>query len=152
MKRLSRLALTLALALLLNASARSLEAECVPRVRANPPEATERLARYEPTVRGVSRDMGVPADLLARILWVESRGERWAYSSAGALGLMQVLALHFHVGEDPFDPYQNIRKGTGILRANYERSGDWVVATRRYVGAGPVAEEYVHLVWEFLCD
>jgi len=128
-----------------------LAAACVPRVRANPPAAEEALARYQPTVRGVSRDMSVPADLIARVIWVESRGDRHAVSSSGALGLTQVIELHWLPGEDWTDPYQNIRKGAGILRANYERSGDWVIATRAYAGAGPVAEEYVHLVFEFDC-
>jgi soluble lytic murein transglycosylase-like protein len=124
---------------------------CVPWVRPVPTEAAQ-VARYEPAARGVGRELEVPADLIARVIYVESRGDPRAVSPAGAYGLMQIMGFHWRSGEDPFDPAQNIRRGTSILRDNYERlGGDWVRATRAYAGSGPVAEEYVHLVFGFDC-
>lgn len=126
------------------------QADCVPKVRDVPQEARPAIDRWSPTARGVARDLEVPADLVERVMYVESGGDRWAVSSAGAIGLMQVLAGHFYAWEDGFDPYQNLRKAVGILRANFQQSGDWVVATRWYYGAP--GDGYVRLVWEFFCD
>lgn len=87
------------------------------------------------------RDVSVhlPPDLVLALIEVESRFDPWAVSTAGAVGLMQVM---------PFWPRQlgvqnqlvriapNIRMGCEILRyyLRVER-GDWVRALARYNGS-----------------
>lgn len=121
-------------------------AECGPVVRDTPADSP--MMRFEPTARGVGRDMGVDSALLLRIGHVESRGDPRAVSWAGALGLLQQLRSWWLPGEDPFDPYQNIRKGAGILREAYERTGSWVEAVREYGGWWG----YVPYIYETRCE
>ena len=109
-----------------------------------------RLARYVPDdderdqilhhVHCEARRVGIPPELVLAVIDVESRFDRFAVSSAGAVGLMQVM---------PFWPRElgmtndqlvriadNVRMGTTILgyylrkeRGNYQR------ALQRYNGS-----------------
>ena len=61
---------------------------------------------------------------------VESGGRIGAVSSAGAMGLMQLMPgtwarqrARFGLGSDPFDPRDNIIAGTSYLREMYDRYG-----------------------------
>ena len=54
----------------------------------------ERGARADPAarvLRGASRGATLPPGLVLAVIDVESRFDRWAVSSAGAVGLMQVM-------------------------------------------------------------
>jgi hypothetical protein len=60
----------------------------------------------------------------------ESGGEEQAVSSAGAIGLMQVmpdtyaqLQAQYGLGNDPFDPEQNILAGAAYIREMYDKYG-----------------------------
>jgi soluble lytic murein transglycosylase-like protein len=64
------------------------------------------------------------------VIAVESAGNPRAVSRAGAMGLMQVmpgtwaaLRQQHGLGDDPFDPRDNILAGTAYLRAMYDRYG-----------------------------
>ena len=79
-------------------------------------------------------------DLVLAVMQVESRFERFAVSSAGAQGLMQVMPFwRLEIGRDQdnlTDPETNIRYGTTILAHYLERSkGDMVDALGRYNGS-----------------
>ena len=52
-------------------------------------------------------------DLIAAVMQIESCGHPSVLSSAGAIGLFQVMPFHFQAGEDPFDPETNARRGLG---------------------------------------
>jgi membrane-bound lytic murein transglycosylase B len=73
----------------------------------------------------------VPAAWIAAVLHVESRGDARAVSSAGAMGLMQVmpgtwasLRASLGLGDDPFDPHDNILAGATYLRWMRDRYGE----------------------------
>jgi hypothetical protein len=60
----------------------------------------------------------------------ESGGQQQATSSAGAMGLMQVmpatyegLRQRYQLGDDPYDPHNNILAGTAYIREMYDRFG-----------------------------
>jgi hypothetical protein len=60
----------------------------------------------------------------------ESGGQEDVISAAGAMGLMQVmpdtydgLRQRYSLGDDPFDPHNNILAGTAYLREMYDRFG-----------------------------
>ena len=60
----------------------------------------------------------------------ESGGQEDVISWAGAVGLMQVmpdtyegLRQRYNLGDDPFDPHNNILAGTAYLREMYDRFG-----------------------------
>jgi cell division septation protein DedD len=60
----------------------------------------------------------------------ESGGEQQATSPVGAMGLMQVmpatyegLRVRYRLGDDPYDPHNNILAGTAYIREMYDRFG-----------------------------
>jgi hypothetical protein len=77
------------------------------------------------------------------VLRVESAGDVRAISSAGAMGLMQVmpdtwagLRSRHGLGRDPYDPRDNILAGTAYLREMWDRYGN-VAAMLAAYNAGP---------------
>jgi cell division septation protein DedD len=60
----------------------------------------------------------------------ESGGEQQATSPVGAMGLMQVMPAtyeglreRYQLGDDPYDPHNNILAGTAYIREMYDRFG-----------------------------
>jgi len=54
-------------------------------------------------------------NLVAVVMQIESCGDPFARSSAGAMGLFQVMPFHFHTGENPFETNTNALRGTNYL-------------------------------------
>jgi len=86
---------------------------------------------------------GIPEHWIRAVLRAESAGDVRAISSAGALGLMQVmpdtwagLRVRYRLGRDPYDPHDNILAGTAYLREMWDRYGD-VGAMLAAYNAGP---------------
>ena len=77
-----------------------------------------------------ARRFGIPQPWILAVMEVESAGNPRAVSHAGAMGLMQIMpgtwaelrAAH-RLGDDPFDPRDNILAGTAYLRQMYDRFG-----------------------------
>lgn len=88
----------------------------------------------------VSGESGVPWQVLAAIMNLESGGDPQVLSPAGAIGLMQVVP-HFwqdeanRHGGDLWDPWVNVRTAAEILRKNHETWGTWDRAAAAYFGA-----------------
>ena len=55
-------------------------------------------------------------NLVAVIMQIESCGNPFARSSAGAMGLFQVMPYHFLASEDPYDPDTNAARGLDYLK------------------------------------
>src|SRR6267378_3477569 len=118
----------------------------------------DRQGRRAPR-RGRSAAAGpCPAALVRAVIWAESAGDAGAISTAGAIGLMQLMprtAGEMFV-EDPVDPAQNIMGGTRYLRwlAN-QFNGDMILtlaaynagpdAVRKYGGVPPFEETRVYV-------
>ena len=90
-----------------------------------------------------SRRFGIPEAWIVAVLRKESAGDVRAVSSAGAIGLMQVmpdtwaeLRVRYDLGRDPYDPRDNIMAGTAYLREMWDRYGD-VAAMLAAYNAGP---------------
>ncbi len=64
----------------------------------------ERIAQWSVTYR-------IKPNMIATLMQIESCGNPQAISPAGAIGLFQVLPLHFQPDEDGFDPDTNARRG-----------------------------------------
>ena len=62
-----------------------------------------------------SQQTGIDANMIATVMQIESCGDPFAKSSAGAMGLFQVMPYHFESGEDPYKPATNARRGMGYL-------------------------------------
>lgn len=81
-------------------------------------------------VREASQRFGVPEHWIHAVIRIESAGRITAVSSAGAMGLMQLMPgtwarqrARYGLGSDPFDPRDNIMAGTSYLREMYDRYG-----------------------------
>ncbi|MBH1991840.1 MAG: lytic transglycosylase domain-containing protein [Sphingomonadaceae bacterium] len=93
------------------------------------------VATWRPYIREASLRFGVPVAWIERVMQAESRGRtfqggRPIRSSAGAIGLMQVMPATWSdmrarlgLGADPDDPRDNILAGTFYLRLMYDRFG-----------------------------
>jgi soluble lytic murein transglycosylase-like protein len=83
-------------------------------------------------------EAGVPFALFDALVAQESRYDVRARSSAGAIGLAQLMpATARYLGvANPWDPLQNLRAGARYLRWQYNRFGSWALALAAY-NAGP---------------
>ncbi len=113
-----------------------------PRLRRIVPDATERMLILETAYCEAHRpgEKRLPPGLILAIIDVESRFDRWAVSSAGAVGLMQIMP--FWPQELGMERHQlvqieaNMRMGCAILRHYLEREkNDLGKALARYNGS-----------------
>lgn len=97
------------------------------------------VTRWGGLISEASLETGVPSEVIAAIMDIESDGDPGAMGKptqwGRAYGLMQVMPFHFSPGEDPMDPRTNIRRGAQILAQNYQRYGSWDQAAAAYFGA-----------------
>ncbi|XRC81952.1 lytic transglycosylase domain-containing protein [Hyphomicrobium sp. B1] len=99
-------------------------AQDAPVVRPSPRDA------YADYIAEASRRFGVPIAWIRAVMRAESAGESRAVSSAGAMGLMQImpatwadLRARHSLGRDPYDPHDNILAGAAYLRELHDRYG-----------------------------
>ena len=85
---------------------------------------------WGPYVREAAARFRVPERWVRAVMRQESGGREQAVSSAGAMGLMQVmpatyagLRVRHSLGEDPYDPHNNVLAGTAYIREMYDRYG-----------------------------
>ena len=133
-----RMALLLLSGLILAASATgAAHAQSAPIAR---PAAVDPYATH---ITAAAQRFGIPEHWIRAVLRAESAGDVRAISSAGALGLMQVmpdtwagLRVRYRLGRDPYDPRANIMAGAAYLREMWDRYGD-VGAMLAAYNAGP---------------
>lgn len=74
-------------------------------------------------------------NLVATVMQIESCGDPRAKSSAGAMGLFQVMPFHFHPNDNPYDPHTNAARGLAYLsRSLTAGSGNPRLAMAGYNG------------------
>ncbi|HVY16299.1 MAG TPA: transglycosylase SLT domain-containing protein, partial [Rhodopila sp.] len=85
---------------------------------------------WGPYIREASARFGLPEKWIRGVMHQESGGQEDVISWAGAIGLMQVMPDtyaemrdRYGLGNDPFDPHNNILAGTAYLREMYDRFG-----------------------------
>lgn len=85
---------------------------------------------WGPYIRQAAQRFDVPQRWIRAVIQQESAGEVQALSPAGAMGLMQLmpstyelLREEYNLGNDPFEPHDNIVAGTAYIRQMYERYG-----------------------------
>ncbi|WP_421934279.1 lytic transglycosylase domain-containing protein [Phenylobacterium sp.] len=81
-------------------------------------------------VAEAARRFGLPEAWIEAVMRAESAGDPRAVSSAGAMGLMQLmpatwadLRIRYGFGGDPYDPRDNILAGAAYLRELHDRYG-----------------------------
>ncbi|ALV28549.1 lytic transglycosylase domain-containing protein [Pannonibacter phragmitetus] len=90
-----------------------------------------------------SQRFGIPEHWICAVLRAESAGDMRAVSSAGAMGLMQVMPAtwaelrgRYGLGRDPYEPRDNIMAGAAYLREMWDRYGNIAAMLAAY-NAGP---------------
>lgn len=107
-------------------------------------------ARLDPFITEASARFRIPEEWIRAVLAAESAHDIRAISAAGAMGLMQVmpdtwkeLRDRHRLGDDPFDPRDNILAGAAYLRDMLDRYGTIGGMLAAY-NAGPARyEEYL---------
>jgi membrane-bound lytic murein transglycosylase D len=102
-----------------------------------------RSGRWEPHIRKVFRDRGLPEDLGA-LPHVESSFNPLAYSKVGAAGLWQFMpstgAQYMRINravDERLDPWRSSEAAAALMRDNYRTTGTWPLAITSYNhGAG----------------
>lgn len=107
-----------------------------------PEKLGDRERLYSPYIEEAARLYDLPEDFIRAVMRVESNFRYRAKSSAGAMGLMQIMpsvVKDMGVG-DPWDPRSNVLGGTRLLRVLADRwDGDMVkVLSAYHAGSGAV--------------
>jgi len=92
--------------------------------------------KFAADIMAAERQNGLPFNLLARLLYQESRfrddiinGE--VISPAGAVGIAQIIP-RWHPNVDPTNPQASIFYAAGYLRENADKFGTWEKALASY--------------------
>ena len=94
---------------------------------------------YKSVIEGLASKYDIPSKLLMSVIHSESGFNPNATSSAGAIGLMQLMpGTARDLGVDPTDPMQNLEGGTRYLKQQLDRFGSVPLALAAY-NAGPGA-------------
>ncbi len=85
---------------------------------------------WGPYVRTAAARFRVPEQWVRAVMRQESGGREQAVSPVGAMGLMQVMPATYdglrarhHLGDDPYDPRNNVLAGTAYIREMFDRYG-----------------------------
>ena len=77
-----------------------------------------------------SQRFAIPVNWIGSVINIESAGSMHANSPKGAMGLMQIMPAtwaelreRYNLGNDPYDPHDNILAGTAYLRELLDRYG-----------------------------
>lgn len=101
------------------------------------------MASLQQMAARAARRNGIPVDVFLRLIKVESGWRPQIVSSAGAIGLTQLMpGTARGLGVDPFNPQQNLEGGARYLRGMINKFGSLKLALAAYnAGAGAV-EKY----------
>jgi hypothetical protein len=96
---------------------------------------TPEVLFWRKKIIGWSENTGLDPNLIATVMQIESCGDPRALSSAGAMGLFQVMPFHFNASDDPYEPETNALRGMAYLRQSLDASnGDARLAFAGYNG------------------
>lgn len=103
------------------------------------PDPTERLDLLR-AIHREAKHAQLKPDLVLALIQIESRFDRYAVSSAGAQGLMQVMPFWKneigHSDDNLTDVRTNLRYGCQILKFYMQKeNGNWMRALARYNGS-----------------
>ena len=83
---------------------------------------TPEVQQWSSDITRWSSEFSLEPNLIAVVMQIESCGHPSVQSSAGALGLFQVMPYHFEAIDDPFNPQTNAQRGLSYLARSYELS------------------------------
>jgi soluble lytic murein transglycosylase-like protein len=103
------------------------------------PIFTPEVQFWQPLIAEWALAWEIDPNLIATVIQIESCGDPFVSSSAGAQGLFQVMPFHFDPGEDMLDVQNNARRGMAYLNGGLDRSeGNAGLALAGYNGGHSV--------------
>ena len=97
----------------------------------------ERGQEWASAIEEAATRHGLEPELLGALVWSESAFDPQAVSSAGAIGLAQLMpGTAAELGVDPRDPLQHLEGGARYLRQQLDRFGSFELGLAAY-NAGP---------------
>ena len=105
--------------------------------------AYRKVLKWLPYIKEVSKKYNIDPALVSAIIYQESKGNPYAISPSGAIGLMQImpstgLKVCGYTSDKLFNPYYNIECGTKYLAELYKKTRNYAFAVAKYYG-GPKA-------------
>jgi len=79
------------------------------------PIFTKEIQYWADSISQWANASSLDPNLVAVVMQIESCGDPRAVSSAGAMGLFQVMPFHFLAGENPYNPDTNALRGMNYL-------------------------------------
>ena len=126
-----------------DASASGIDAPPARRGRSDPDGERVRPGGLRGTIEQAAASNGIPASLLAALLYHESRFEPNAVSSAGAEGIAQFMpATAAGMGVDPTNPTQSIEGAAQLLGSYTRQFGSYADALAAYDAGSSAVERY----------
>jgi len=107
---------------------------------------TPEIQYWEEDILAWGEEYGLDPNLIATVMQIESCGYTEAKSVAGAMGLFQVMPLHFVKKEDPYDPDTNAYRGLSWLQITLKSGGSTSMALAGY-NAGLARARDPNLEW-----
>jgi soluble lytic murein transglycosylase-like protein len=102
--------------------------------------ATPVRGQLASVINAAAQQYGISPALIDAVMWQESRYNHNAKSSAGAIGLMQLMpGTAQGLGVNPHDPWQNVFGGAAYLRQQLDRFNNNVPLALAAYNAGPGA-------------
>jgi hypothetical protein len=100
------------------------------RAQASPAVMQATSDPYAAPITEAAQRFRIPVTWIRAIMRIESHGDQYAVSPKGAMGLMQLmpktwamLRVRYGLGNDPFNPRDNILAGVAFLREMHDRYG-----------------------------
>lgn len=90
-----------------------------------------------------SKEFGIPAKMIASMANIESSFDQDSISSAGAIGLMQLVpSTASYLGVNPYDAQDNIRGGAKYMSELYKKYGNWDLVAAAYNAGENAVDKY----------
>ncbi len=103
------------------------------------------VQHWADSISGWASASNLNPNLVATIMQIESCGDPRAVSSAGAMGLFQVMPFHFLATDNPYNPNTNAARGLAYLARSLEfANGDAHLAMAGYNGGLAIIQ---HAEW-----
>ena len=106
---------------------------------------------WGPYISEAAQAYDLPDRWIREVIRQESSFQVMSTSAPGAMGLMQImpatydeLRVRFSLGDDPYDPHDNIMAGSGYLRALYDLYGSPGFLAAYNAGPGRLDDYLLH--------
>jgi len=100
--------------------------------------------KFIPYFNAAEKENDLPAGLLSRMAYQESRYNPTASGRSGEVGIMQIIP-RWHPGVDATNPIESIQYAGRLMRRYYNRFGSWDKALAAY-NWGPTALQKYGLI------